>query len=132
MTSSAYVLPRIYTQEEIALISSLQSFGPLFPFPQYTLLNSMLTSIACYVAIALVFIIFAFPETMNHSYLDSSADLLDKLQGILALQDDVLRADPHELADGTPLATKTIMARVGMLTQLQQREWSCYQLICPI
>ena len=126
-----YVHPRIDTQEEIALIS-LQSFGPLFPFAQYTLLNSMLTSIACYVAIALVFITFAFPETMNHSYLDSSADLLDKLQGILALQDDVLRADPHDLADGTPLATKTIMARVGMLTQLQQREWSCYQLICPI
>ncbi|KAI0646345.1 hypothetical protein C8Q79DRAFT_909612 [Trametes meyenii] len=96
------------------------SFGPLFPFSQYTLLNSLLTSIGCYIGIALVFIIFVFPESLNHSYLHSSAELLDKLKGILAVQEDVLSADPHDVVPGSPLATKTTLARVGMIQQLQQ------------
>ena len=101
-----------------------QSFGPLFPFAEYTILNSMMTSIGCYVAIALILIIVAFPETMNHSYLSASADLLEKLKAILVMQDEVLRSDPHDLLPGTPLATKVTMSRVGALTQLQQRERS--------
>ncbi|TFK82815.1 hypothetical protein K466DRAFT_666286 [Polyporus arcularius HHB13444] len=96
------------------------SYGPLFPFAQYTLLNSMLTAVACYIAIAVIFITFAFPETLNHSYLGSSAQLLDKLKDVLALQGDVLGSDPHDVGPGSPLATKATMARVGMLTQLQQ------------
>ncbi|EIW51294.1 uncharacterized protein TRAVEDRAFT_54686 [Trametes versicolor FP-101664 SS1] len=80
----------------------------------------MLTSVACYIAIALVFITFAFPETLNHSYLASSAELLGKFQGILAMQEEVLRTDPHDIVTGTPLATKTAMARTGMIMQLQQ------------
>ncbi|KAL7284167.1 hypothetical protein ACG7TL_001449 [Trametes sanguinea] len=96
------------------------SFGPLFPFSQYTLLNSLLTSVACYIAIALIFIIFLFPETLNHSYLASSAELLDKFKGILAMQEEVLSTDPHDSGPGSPLAGKTNLARVGMLQQLQQ------------
>ncbi len=82
----------------------------------------MLTAVACYIAIAVIFITFAFPETLNHSYLGSSAQLLDKLKDVLALQGDVLGSDPHDVGPGSPLATKATMARVGMLTQLQQRE----------
>ena len=122
----------IFCVSDSHLISSrvmlilLQSFGPLFPFSQYTLLNSLLTSIGCYIAIALVFIILAFPETLNHSYLASSADLLEKLRGILAMQDDVLQADPHDLLPGTPLGTKVAAARAGALAQLQQRALCCH------
>lgn len=83
----------------------------------------MLTAVACYIAIALVFITFAFPETLNHSYLASSADLLDKFKGILAMQEEVLRTDPHDIVTGSPLATKTTMARAGMVMQLQQRKY---------
>ncbi|KAI8970891.1 hypothetical protein BD414DRAFT_501521 [Trametes punicea] len=96
------------------------SFGPLFPFAQYTLLNSLLTSVACYIGIALILIIILFPESLNHSYLSSSAELLDKFKGILALQEDVLSTDPHEVGPGSPLATKVTMARVGTIQQLQQ------------
>ena len=85
----------------------------------------MLTSVACYIAIALVFIILAFPETMNHSYLSSVAELLEKLKGVLAMQDEVLSADPHDLLPGTPLAGKVSGARAASLAQLQQR--SCFQ-----
>ena len=86
----------------------------------------MLTSVACYVAIALVFIIFAFPETMNHAYLSSAADLLEKLKGIMVMQDDILRADPHDLLPGTPLAAKVSGSRAGALAQLGQRQWSSH------
>ncbi|KAI0360638.1 hypothetical protein OH77DRAFT_1418621 [Trametes cingulata] len=96
------------------------SFGPLFPFAQYTLLNSLLVSVACYVAIGLVFIIFVFPESLNHSYLHSSVELVEKFKGILVMQDEVLRADPHDAVTGSPLATRASMARAGMLQQLQQ------------
>ncbi|KAI0635211.1 hypothetical protein C8Q77DRAFT_1106698 [Trametes polyzona] len=96
------------------------SFGPLFPFAQYTLLNSLLTSVACYVGIALVFITFVFPESLNHSYLSSAGELIEKFRGILIMQDEVLKTDPHDIMPGSPLATKTIMARVGMIQQLQQ------------
>ncbi|CDO75856.1 hypothetical protein BN946_scf184833.g7 [Trametes cinnabarina] len=96
------------------------SFGPLFPFSQYTLLNSLLTSVACYIALALILIIFLFPETLNHSYLASSAELLDKFKGILAMQEEVLNTDPNDVGPGSTLATKANMARIGMLQQLQQ------------
>ncbi|KAI0764943.1 hypothetical protein C8Q74DRAFT_1430417 [Fomes fomentarius] len=96
------------------------SYGPLFPFAQYTLLNSLLTSVACYIAIALVFITLAFPETMNHSYLDASAGLLEQLKNILSMQDYVLQSGPEELKAGSTLATKVSTARVAMLTQVQQ------------
>ena len=114
------------------LLMSEQSYGPLFPFAQYTLLNSMLTSIACYIAIALIFITFAFPESLNHSYLDSSTQLLDKLKDIMALQEDILRSDPHDVGAGSPLATKATMARVGMLTQLQQCKYRCFQRLARV
>ncbi|KAI0777718.1 hypothetical protein BD413DRAFT_519071 [Trametes elegans] len=96
------------------------SFGPLFPFTQYTLLNSLLTSVACYIGIALIFIAILFPESLNHSYLYTSAELIDKFKGILEMQDEVLQSDPHDVLPGTPLATKTTMAHVGMFQQLQQ------------
>ncbi|KAI0826576.1 hypothetical protein BC628DRAFT_1419081 [Trametes gibbosa] len=96
------------------------SFGPLFPFSQYTLLNSLLTSVACYIAIALVFIIIAFPESLNHSYLTSAAELVEKFTGIVQMQDEVLRTSPQDIVPGTPMATKTSMARAAVVQQLQQ------------
>ena len=108
-----------------------QSYGPLFPFAEYTLLNSMLTSVGCYVGIALIFVIFVFPETLSHAYLDSSAVLLQKSKGLLALQDEVLRADPRDVLPGTPLAGKVNGASVGIIMQLQQRMWfSLPRLYC--
>ncbi|KAH9849321.1 hypothetical protein C2E23DRAFT_870653 [Lenzites betulinus] len=96
------------------------SFGPLFPFAQYTLLNSILTSVACYIAIALLFIIIIFPESLNHSYLCSAAELVDKFKGILLMQDDVLRTNPQDIVPGSPMAIKTNMARGAVVQQLQQ------------
>ncbi|KAI1798167.1 hypothetical protein LXA43DRAFT_979068 [Ganoderma leucocontextum] len=96
------------------------SYGPLFPFAQYTLLNSLLTSVACYIGIALIFVTFLFPESLNHSYLDSSAGLLQTLKELLASQDEILRTNPHDILPGTPLVGKVYGARIGAIQQLQQ------------
>ena len=53
--------------------NALQSYGVLFPFGQYTLLNSLLTSVACYIALGLVIIVAVFPETVNHAALVSTS-----------------------------------------------------------
>ncbi|KAH9919972.1 uncharacterized protein BXZ73DRAFT_52330 [Epithele typhae] len=96
------------------------SYGPLFPFAQYTILNSLLTSVACYIAIALVLTVFVFPESMNHSYMNAAADLLEKFKTIIAVQDEVLQADPHDVLPGKPLAGKIKGLRAGSLAQIQQ------------
>ncbi|KZT71069.1 hypothetical protein DAEQUDRAFT_724415 [Daedalea quercina L-15889] len=66
------------------------SYGPLFPFAEYTILTSLLTSLACYMAIGLVVIIFVFPETLNHATLTSVTTLLDTIEGLVKLQEEVL------------------------------------------
>lgn len=81
----------------------------------------MLTSVGCYVAIALIIVALVFPETLNHSYLDSSAVLLQTLKGLLTIQDEILSADPHDVLPGTLLVGKVNEARVGAIQQLQGR-----------
>ena len=81
----------------------------------------MLTSVGCYVAIALIVVTIVFPESLNHSYLDSTSALLQTLKGMLASQEDILRADPHDVLPGTPLLGKVFGMRAGSMQQLQQR-----------
>ncbi|GJE92380.1 fusaric acid resistance protein-like domain containing protein [Phanerochaete sordida] len=96
------------------------SYGALFPFGQYTLLNSLLESIACYCAIAIVCIVFIFPETLNHATLVSTSALVGNLKNIIDLQHQILNASPEALAEGTPLAAKMQGLRVGVFMQIQQ------------
>lgn len=102
--------------------NALQSYGVLFPFGQYTLLNSLLTSVACYIALGLVIIVAVFPETVNHAALVSTSDLIGKVQGIVGILGQILESSPEDLAPGTPLATKLQGARMSILMHMQQRE----------
>ena len=97
-----------------------QSYGPLFPFAQYTILNSLLTSVACYIALGIVIITLIFPETINHAALVSTSDLLGKLQGLVDIQQQVMEATPADLAVGAPLANKLQGARAAILAHIQQ------------
>ncbi|KDQ52244.1 hypothetical protein JAAARDRAFT_184405 [Jaapia argillacea MUCL 33604] len=94
------------------------SYGVLFPFSYYNLLNIVLIPVACYIAIALVVITFVFPETVNHASLESTVTLLRHLQGIVKSQNEILEIDDLEkLATGSPLRMKIVGARaaaVGM------------------
>ena len=111
---------------------SPQSYGPLFPFAQYTLLTSLLISLSCYMAIGVVVIVFVFPETLNHATLTSAITLLEKIEGLVKLQEEVLSVGTHldstetekeptqealleAFADGAPLLAKLAGARDAMI-----------------
>lgn len=91
------------------------SYGPLFPFAEYTILTSLLTSIACYVAIACVVTIFVFPETMNHSCMSATANQLGAIKALVGMQDVILQSRPEDLRSGSPLIVKLTGARAGVL-----------------
>ncbi|KAM0749035.1 hypothetical protein T439DRAFT_327526 [Meredithblackwellia eburnea MCA 4105] len=50
------------------------SYGPLFPFAEYTLASNFLLPTSCYIAIALGGTILIFPESLNRSW---TTDLVD-------------------------------------------------------
>ncbi|EMD36296.1 hypothetical protein CERSUDRAFT_74310 [Gelatoporia subvermispora B] len=97
-----------------------QSYGPLFPFGEYTIILSLVESLACYVGIGLILITFLFPETLNHAYLLGISSLLDNLKGMIEMQDEVLNARPEDLALGTPLMTKMMGSRAAVVGRIQQ------------
>ncbi|GAA5952078.1 hypothetical protein JCM10213_005355 [Rhodosporidiobolus nylandii] len=51
------------------------SYGPLFPFQQYTLATTFLIPTACFLAIAIASNVLIFPETLNSTW---TTDLVDK------------------------------------------------------
>ena len=99
---------------------SPQSYGPLFPFGQYTLLNSLLTSVACYIAIGLIAIAFIFPESINHATLVGFSAVIGKLKAVVDLQQKILESSPDDLARGSKLFTQLGGMRVGIIMQIQQ------------
>ncbi|KZP19305.1 hypothetical protein FIBSPDRAFT_1045659 [Athelia psychrophila] len=84
------------------------SFGPLFPFAEYTILNSLLTSIGVYIGIAVVLTVLVFPETMNHACMKATVSQMAQLQALIAVQEAVLDSRVENLAPGTPL-----LAQIG-------------------
>lgn len=97
-----------------------QSYGPLFPFAEYTILNSLLTSVACYVAIGIVLVLLVFPETINHAALVSASALVGKLKDMVDVQQKVLESTPEDLAPDAPLALALKGSRVAVLGHIQQ------------
>ncbi|VDB95654.1 unnamed protein product [Peniophora sp. CBMAI 1063] len=66
------------------------TIGPLFPAPQYLILNSLLISAAMYSAIAIFVIIFIFPQTVNHAYLSLLSRLLGVVTAVMSVQNEIL------------------------------------------
>lgn len=97
----------------------IQSYGPLFPFAEYTLMNSLLTSLACYIAIGVVVIIFIFPESLNHAVLTSTSGLLSKVKSLIDMQEDVLNAPISDLVGDGAVLTRVTGARVAIVAGLQ-------------
>ncbi|GAA5916520.1 hypothetical protein JCM6882_003571 [Rhodosporidiobolus microsporus] len=57
------------------VVDVMCSYGPLFPFAQYTLATTFLLPTACFIAIALAATVLIFPSTLNHVW---TIDLVDK------------------------------------------------------
>jgi len=85
----------------------------------------MCTSVACYMAIATVVTSFVFPETMNHSCLSSTSAQLGLVKSLIAMQTTVLESKPSQLAPGTPLMTKILGLRQGMLGAQKACKFHC-------
>ncbi|KAF7369614.1 hypothetical protein MVEN_00292200 [Mycena venus] len=96
------------------------SVGPLFPTKRYTLLNSTAISISCYMAIAIVTTIFVFPETMCHALMDKLVEQLTRLQTLVEMQDEVLKAQPEDLTPESPLIAKFSALRATVVTTQRQ------------
>ncbi|KAF8608867.1 hypothetical protein BDV93DRAFT_465925 [Ceratobasidium sp. AG-I] len=73
------------------------SYGPLFPFAQYLILQTFLVSSSIYMAVGLATIVLIFPETLSHEWLDSYAGILDLVKSLIDIQEAVLTDSPEKL-----------------------------------
>ncbi|KAI0266395.1 hypothetical protein BC834DRAFT_969434 [Gloeopeniophorella convolvens] len=95
------------------------SIGPLFPFGQYTLLNSLLIPVAMYIAIALAVTIFIFPQTASYAYLGTVAGLISQMKVVLDAQEELLASSPGSITPESPTARKLTSAKVSMFSIFQ-------------
>ena len=93
-----------------------QTIGPLFPFAQYYLLNSLLIPVSIYTAIAIVVTTFVFPQTANHAFLGTVTHLLGQTKILLDVQEDLLTAIPGSIAPESPRMLRLKATRVSMFT----------------
>jgi hypothetical protein len=98
-----------------------QTIGPLFPFTQYNILNSLLIPVSMYIAIAVVVTIFVFPRTGNYAFLGTVTLLLGQMKVLLDAQEDLLTSVPGSIAPGSPKALQWRATRVSMFTTHQGR-----------
>ncbi len=98
-----------------------QTIGPLFPFAQYNLLNSLLIPVSIYMAIAIVVTIFVFPQTANHAFLGTVTLLLGQMKVLLDAQEDLLTAVPGSITPENPKFLRLSATRASMFTIHQRR-----------
>lgn len=106
-----------------------QTIGPLFPFTQYNILNSLLIPVSMYMAIAIVVTIFVFPRTGNYAFLGTVTLLLGQMKVLLDAQEDLLTSAPGSIAPGSPKALQWRATRVSMFTTHQGRT---FMSLCAI
>ncbi|KAI9512000.1 hypothetical protein F5148DRAFT_157072 [Russula earlei] len=95
------------------------TIGPLFPFSQYNLLNSILIPVSIYAAIAIAVTIFVFPQTAHHAYLAAITLLLGQMKLLLDAQEDILSAVPGSLTPESPKALQLRAIRRSMFAIYQ-------------
>ncbi|TDL18689.1 hypothetical protein BD410DRAFT_900749 [Rickenella mellea] len=99
------------------------AYGPLFPVAQYTIVSSLIISVAVYIAIGIVLILTVFPETMNHAYLASVSAALGNLKSFVELQADIVSTSPGELSvDPNGSLAKMAGLKAAVLAGLQGLE----------
>lgn len=103
---------------------SPQSIGPLYPFPNYRILNSMLIASSSFCAIGLVCCLCLFPETVNHAYLGLISVMLEKVKALLAAQDGFLSPQLGDYSEECPKLKALIGLRAAVMTMYQSREYS--------
>jgi hypothetical protein len=125
--SSVYVV--LSTSMNAHLITSPQSIGPLYPFSNYKILNSLLLGASSYFAIALLCCFILFPETVNHVYLGIVSTILDKVQTMLSVQDHMLAPEPGDFGPTCPKLKSLLQIRVAVAGMFQTSDYPFYHLL---
>jgi hypothetical protein len=120
---------RVYHLYGPYLIFSSQAIGPLYPFSNYKIINSILMSASSYAAIALVCCFFLFPETVNHAYLGIIPIVLDKIKAMLEFQDHLLAPQPGDFTPGCPKLKALLGIRAAVAGMYQTCDYPSYHLI---
>jgi hypothetical protein len=111
------------------LITSPQSFGPLYPFPNYEILNSLLLAGSSYCAIALFCCFILFPETVNHVYLGIISTILDKVQTMLSVQDHLLSPQPGDFGPTCQKLKSLLQIRAAVAGMFQTSDYPFYHIL---
>lgn len=123
-----YCVSRISTSMDAALILSPKAIGPLYPFANYKIINSILIATSSYCAIALLCCFFLFPQTVNHVYLGLVSTILDKVKAMLALQDQMLSPQPGDFTPGCPKLKAMMGIRAAVAGMYQNCSYPFYHL----
>ena len=105
------------------LIFSPQAIGPLYPFANYKIINSLILAASSYAAIALVCCFFIFPQTVNHVYLGLMSMILDKVKAMLMLQDSLVSPQPGDFGPECPKLKALKGIRIGVAGMYQTRNY---------
>ena len=124
---SAYVT--ISGSIDVRLIFYHQAIGPLYPFANYKILNSILIAASSYCAIALVCCFVIYPETVNHAYLGLISMVLTKVKAMLVAQEDLLSIRPGDFGIGCPKLKALIATRVAVMGMYQNCNYPSYHLL---
>jgi hypothetical protein len=116
------------TSMDAHLIFSSKAIGPLYPFSNYKIINSILMSASSYAAIALVCCLFLFPETVNHAYLGLISTVLDKVKAMLEWQEHLLAPQPGDFTPGCPKLKSLLGIRVAVSGMYQTCDYPSYHL----
>ena len=100
-----------------------QAIGPLYPFSNYKILNSVLLAASSYFAIALLCCFIFFPETVNHVYLGIVSTILDKVQTMLSMQDHLLSPQPGDFGPKCPKLKSLVQIRVAVAGMFQTSDY---------
>ena len=111
------------------LMTFPQSIGPLYPFANYKIINSLLLAASSYCAIALLCCFILFPETVNHVYLGIVSTILDKVQSMLSMQDHLLSPQPGDFGPKCMKLKSLLQIRVAVAGMFQTSDYPFYHLL---
>ncbi|KAH9067948.1 hypothetical protein EDB87DRAFT_1700654 [Lactarius vividus] len=95
------------------------AIGPLYPFANYKILNSLLIASSAYCAMALVCCFVFFPETVNYAYLGLLSMTLGKVKAMLLSQEGLLAPSPGDFGPGSPKLKALAGDRAALMTTYQ-------------
>ena len=127
---SVYVA--IASSVDVHLILYHQSIGPLYPFPNYEILKSMLIAASSYCAMSLVCCFVISPETVNHAYLGMMSTILTDAKTMLVSQDDLLSPQPGDFGPRCPKLKALIEIRVAVMSMYQSRNYPSHRFLMPL